>query len=152
MSGRIAADVGGYGSGLVLFRSGHLDAWVKWFADAVSGAGRAQQDLVAGVGRLQAEWRVRLGAPRGGSRRLRSNAAAWRALDLLPRHPVLTGPTVAALLGIALKSANAALRDLADAGIVVEQGTVAPTGRGRPSRLYASAELLGLAGSNPLRA
>jgi hypothetical protein len=26
------------------------------------------------------------------------------------------------------------------------------SGRGRPSRLYTSAELLGLAGSNPLRA
>jgi len=152
VSARIAADVGGYSSGLVLFRMGDHNAWVRWFADAVSGAGRAQQELVAAVGRLQGEWRERLAAPRQAARRLRSNAAAWRVLDLLPRLLVLTGPIASTELAIPLKSANAALRDLVDAGVLVEQGTVQPTGRGRPSHLYASAELLGLTGSNPLRA
>ena len=151
VSTRIAADVGGYGSGLVLFRMGDHDAWVRWFAEAVSGAGRAQQELVASVERLQCEWRERLSRPREGSRRVRSDAAAWRALDLLPRHLVLTGPMVASEIGVPLKSANAALRDLVDAGILVEHGTVQWSGRGRPSRLYTSAELLGLTGSNPLR-
>ena len=151
VSTRIAADVGGYGSGLVLFRMGDHNTWVRWFADAVSGAGRAQQDLVASVARLQREWRDRLSAPREGAKRLRSNAAAWRVLDLLPRHLVLTGPTVAAELAIPLKSANAALRDLVEADVLVEHGTVSQ-GRGRPSRLYTSPELLGLTGSNPLRA
>ena len=152
VSVRIAADVGGYGSGLVLFRMGDHNAWVRWFAEAVSGAGRAQQELVASVQRLQREWRERLAAPRQGSRRLRSNAAAWRVLDLLPRRLVLTGPIVAGELAIPSKSANAALRDLVDAGILIEQGTMRPRGRGRPSRLYTSAELLGLTGSTPLRA
>jgi len=152
VSTRIAADVGGYGSGLVLFRMGDHNSWVRWFADAVSGAGRAQQELVAAVGQLRRAWEERLASRRPGARRLRSNAAAWRALDLLPRNLVLTGPTVAAELAIPLKSANAALRDLVDAGVLVEHGTVQPTGRGRPSRLYTSSELLGLTGSNPLRA
>lgn len=152
VSARIAADVGGYGSGLVLFRLGDHNAWIRWFAEAVSGAGRAQQELVASVGRLQSEWRERLAGPRAESRRVRSDAAAWRALDLLPRHLVLTGPTVASELAIPLKSANAALSELVGAGILVEHGTVQPSGRGRPSRLYTSAELLGLTGSNPLRA
>ena len=151
VSARIAADVGGYGSGLVLFRMGDHDAWVRWFAEAVSGAGRAQQELVASVGRLQREWRERLSGPRPESRRVRSDAAAWRVLDLLPRHLVLTGPIVVGELAIPLKSANAALGELVDAGILVEHGTVQGSGRGRPSRLYTSAELLGLAGSNPLR-
>ena len=66
VSARIAADVGGYGSGLVLFRMGDHNVWVRWFADAVSGAGRAQQELVASVERLQREWRERLGGPRAG--------------------------------------------------------------------------------------
>lgn len=152
VSTRIAADVGGYGSGLVLFRMGDHNSWVRWFADAVSGAGRAQQELVATAAQLRGAWEERLAAPRPGARRLRSNAAAWRALDLLPRHLVLTGPIVAAELAIPLKSANAALRDLADADVFVEHGTVQPKGRGRPSRLYTSPELLGLTGSNPLRA
>lgn len=152
VSARIAADVGGYGSGLVLFRMGDHNSWVRWFAEAVSGAGRAQQELVASVERLQRAWRERLAAPRDGTKRLRSNAAAWRVLDLLPGYLVLTGPTVASELTIPLKSANAALHDLVDAGVLVEHGTVEAKGRGRPRRLYTSAELLGLTGSNPLRA
>ncbi len=152
VSTRIAADVGGYASGLVLFRMGDHNAWVRWFAEAVSGAGRAQQELVASVEQLQRAWRERLGAPREGVKRLRSNAAAWRVLELLPRHLVLTGPTVASELAIPLKSASGALRDLVNAGVLAEHGTVQSTGRGRPSRLYTSPELLGLTGSNPLRA
>jgi Fic family protein len=152
VSSRIAADVGGYRSGLVLFRMSDHNAWVRWFSEAVSGAGRAQRELVASVERLQREWRERLAAPRPATRRLRSNAATWRLLDLLPRHLVLTGPIVARELAVPLKSANAALRDLVDARVLLEHGTTAPTGRGRPSRLYVSAELLGLTGSNPLRA
>lgn len=147
----IAADVGGYASGLTSFRLGDHERWVRWFADAVSGAGRAQQDLVAAVQQLQQEWRERLASPRDAARRLRSNAAAWRVLDLLPRHLALTGPVVARELGIPLKSASAALRELAVAGILVQHGTLQPEGPGRPSRLYTSPELLGLAGSTPLR-
>jgi Fic family protein len=151
VSTRLAADVGGYTSGLVRFRLGELDAWVQWFADTVSGAGRAQQELVAAVAQLQRQWRDRLVEPRPGTRRLRSNAAAWRVLDLLPRHLVLTAPLVASELGVPAKSAGAALHALVDAGVLVEHGTVPPTGRGRPRRLYTSAELLGLAGANALR-
>jgi hypothetical protein len=66
-------------------------------------------------------------------------------------RPPWTGPHVAAELGVPLKAASAALRDLADAGVHVEHGTVPARGPGRPSRLYTSAELLGLTGSNPLR-
>jgi Fic family protein len=152
VSARIAADVGGYTSGLVRFRLGDHGAWVRWFADAVSGAGRTQLDLIAAVDRLQREWRERLSAPREGARRVRSDAAAWRVLDLLPRHLVLTAPIVAAEIGVPLKSATAGLRDLVHAGILVEHGTVQGSGRGRPSRLYTSPELLGLTGSSPLRA
>jgi hypothetical protein len=65
------------------------------------------------------------------------------------RDSVLTGPIVASELGLPLESANAALGNLVAAGVLVEHGTVRPSGRGRPSRLYASAELLGLTGSNP---
>jgi Fic family protein len=151
VSTRIAADVGGYGAGLVSYRHGDHERWVQWFADAVSGAGRAQQELVAAVQQLQRAWDERLAAPRAGARRLRSNAAAWRALELLPRHLVLTGPVVASELRIPLKSARDALRALVAAGVLVEHGTAPAAGPGRPRRLYTSPELLGLAGSTPLR-
>ncbi len=151
VSTSIAADVGGYSSGLVLFRLGEHNRWVQWFADAVSGAGRAHQELVAAVQDVLRTWDTRLAAHRPGRRRLRHDAAAWRVLELLPRHLMLTGPFVAAALGIPLKSATAALRDLVAAGVLVEHGTLKSTGPGRPPRLYTSPELLGLAGSTPLR-
>jgi hypothetical protein len=135
----------------VLFRLGEHEPWVKWFAGAVSGAGRAQQELVAAVQQLRRTWEERLAGPRAGGRRLRSNAAAWRAVELLPHHLVLTAPVVAAELAIPLKSASAALHDLVIAGVVVEHGTVQSAGPGRPRRLFTSPELLGLVGSSSLR-
>jgi Fic family protein len=152
VSARIAADVGGYAAGLVRFRLGDLDGWVRWFADALTGAGRAQQELVASVARLQREWHERLSALRKGTRRVRGDATAWRVLDLLPRHLALTAPIVASELSVPPKTATAALDDLVAAGVLVEHGTLSPSGRGRPRRLYVSTELLGLTGSNPLRA
>lgn len=151
VSVRVAADVGGYTAGLTQFRYGMLDEWVRWFADTVSGAGQAQQELVAAVDELRRKWQDRLAAPRDSERRLRSDAAAWNVLDLLPRHLVLTAPMVAAELDVPLKSAHAALADLIAAGVVIEHGAAPPSGPGRPSRLFTSPELLGLAGASPLR-
>jgi hypothetical protein len=48
------------------------------------------------------------------------------------------------------KGALDALRQLAEAGVLLDYGTVT-RGRGQPSKLYVSRELLALAGSNPLR-
>ena len=48
--------------------------------------------------------------------------------------------------------ASAALRDLVDAGILIEHGTIQANGRGRRSRLYTSPELLGLTASSPVGA
>jgi hypothetical protein len=150
VSAGIAADVGGYSAGLTLFRLGQHDRWVRWFADAVCAAGQAQSALVAEVETLKREWRRRLGAPREG-RAMRSDSAAWRVLDLLPRHIILTSAVVSGELNLTIKAANDALRQLAAAGVLLEYGTVARQGRGRPPMLYVSDELLALAGSSPLR-
>ncbi len=151
VSTMIAGDVGGYGAGLVRFRLGDHDGWVAWFADAVTGAGRAQRDLVAEVARLRVEWEERLDAPRPAGRRRRSDAPARRVLDLVPRHLALTTATVVAELGMTEKSARAALEDLVDAGVLAEHGTLRSAGPGRPRRLFVSPDLLGLAGATALR-
>lgn len=151
VSTRLAADVGAYAAGLTMFRLGQHEQWVRWFAEAVSGAGRAQQDLVASIEVLRSAWKQRLGAARGSKRRLRENSAAWEVLDLIPRHVVLTAPLLVRELGIAPKTAHAALRELVRAGVLVEYGTDESARRGRPRTLFASPELLGLAGSTPLR-
>src|ERR1019366_6464318 len=143
----IAADVGGYTSGLVLYRFGQLDQWVQWFANTVRGGGRAQSQLIAEVSALKTRWREQLG---NRERALRSDATAWVVLDLLPRHLVLTTDVLTKELGVTNKGALDALRQLAEAGVLLDYGTVA-RGRGQPSKLYVSKELLALAGSNPLR-
>jgi Fic family protein len=147
VSSAIAADVGGYTAGLVLYRFAQLDQWVQWFADTVQGGGRAQTQLIAEVSALKTRWRERLGR---GDRVLRSDATAWRVLDLLPRHLVLTTDVLTNELGVTNKGALDALRQLAEAGVLLDYGTVT-RGRGQPSKLYVSKELLALAGSNPLR-
>jgi Fic family protein len=145
----IAADVGGYGSGLALFRFGDYLRWVRWFSEAVTRGGTAQRTLVASVKRLRAQWLEQLASADG--RMPRRDAAVFDALNLMPRHLVFTTPTLERELGISRKAAGATLRRLADVGILTEYGNVPPAGAGQPAALYVSRDLLGLASSSPLR-
>lgn len=144
----IAADVGGYTSGLVRFRQGGLQQWVRWFADAVAKGGRAQRALIARVEELKHEWRQRLNSP---ERKIRSDAAVYAVLDLVPRHLVLTSQVLVEELALTRKAALAALHRLVDIGILTQYGSAHLGTRGQPQTLFVSRELLGLAGANPLR-
>jgi Fic family protein len=144
----IAADVAGYSSGLALFRFGEHRPWISWFADAVSSGGRAQRALISNVEHIKRGWRDRLAAT---ERKPRSDAAVFAALDLLPRHLILTSQILADELQISRKAALATLHRLVDVGILTEQGTVLRETSGQPTLLFVSRDLLGLAGSNPLR-
>lgn len=144
----IAADVGGYSAGLVQFRLGDHLRWIRWFADAVANGGVAQRTLVSNVERIKVRWHERLAA---AERKVRSDAAVFAVLDLLPRHLVLTSQVLVEELGLSRKAALASLYRLAEAGILTAQGTVRRSGSGKPAVLYVSRELLGLAGSSPLR-
>ncbi|MBK5306884.1 MAG: Fic family protein [Frankiaceae bacterium] len=149
VSTAIAADVGGYTAGLTQFRLGAHGPWIRWFADAVTTAGRAQEALVDEVAALRARWRTTL-ASYGEGRALRSDASAWAVLELLPRHLVLTARVVADELDQTPKAALDALRTLTAAGVLTAYGTEPPEGRGRPAALFVSTELLALAGATPL--
>lgn len=81
---------------------------------------------------------------------MRSDAAAWRVLDLLPRRLGLTGPVVASGLEIPLKSANAALGDSSRPASLSSTAPCRAVGADDRVAHYTSAELLGLTGSNPL--
>lgn len=145
----IAADAGGYGSGLTSYRYGEHQRWIRWFAEVVAKGGRAQRALVTRVQELRVEWQRRL--EDHGERKPRRDAAVFDVIGLMPRHLAFTSPVLERELGISRKAAGATLRRLADAEILTEYGTAAPTAAGQPARLYVSTELLGLAGSNPLR-
>lgn len=150
VSGRLAADRDGYLAGLALYRLGQLEPWVRWFADAVTGAGRAQRALVRSVEEVKQQWRTTLAGPREG-RALRRDALAWRVLDLLPRHLVLTAALVAEHTGRTQRAAGNALGQLAAAGVLVEHVAAGRRGPGRPARLYVNPDLLALTGANALR-
>ncbi|MGH9127704.1 MAG: Fic family protein [Acidimicrobiales bacterium] len=147
VSTAIAADIGGYSSGLVLYQFAQLDHWVQWFANTVREGGRAQGRLVSELAALKVQWARRLG---GGPRAVRSDATAWAVLELLPRHLVLTSDLLTSQLGVTNKGALDALRQLADRSVLLDYGTVTK-GRGQPSKLYVCRELLALAGASPLR-
>lgn len=144
----IAADVAGYSSGLALFRLGDHRTWITWFADAVASGGRAQRALISNVEQIKQQWRDRLAAT---ERKPRSDAAVFASLDLLPRHLVLTSQILADELGISRKASLATLHRLVLVGILTEQGTVSRQTSGQPASLFVSRDLLGLAGSSPLR-
>lgn len=144
----IAADVAGYSSGLVLFRLGNHNKWIQWFADAVANGSRSQRALVNSVDQLKKRWRDQLAS---AGRRPRSDAAVFTTLDLLPRHLVLTSQMLVNEIGISRKAALATLHRLADLGILTEYGTVKSDTSGQPASLYVARDLLGLAGTNPLR-
>ena len=144
----IAADVAGYSSGLTLFRFNDHRRWITWFADAVTGGGRAQRSLISNVEQIKRQWRDRIADT---NRKARSDAAIHVAIDLLPRHLVLTSQILGDELGISRKASLATLHRLVDVGILTEHGTVSPTSAGQPASLFVSRDLLGLAGSSPLR-
>jgi hypothetical protein len=144
----IAADVAGYSSGLVLFRLGDHRRWITWFADAMASGGRAQRALIENVEQIRQQWRDRLAAT---DRKVRSDAAVFAARDLLPRHLVLTSQILADELAISRKASLATLHRLVRVGILTEQGTVSRETSGQPAMLFVSRDLLGLAGSSPLR-
>src|SRR5581483_7385036 len=107
-------------------------------------------ELIGEVETLRRRWLDRLSAAGGGSRALRADAVVWRLLELLPRHLVLTSEIVSQQLGVTRKAAISALERAVAAGVLTDYGSLA-RGRGRPTRIFVSHELLGLLGANPLR-
>ena len=64
---------------------------------------------------------------------------------------VVAGRTWPCRRNWAARSAAKALAALVAAGVLVEYRSSLPHGRGRPTRLFLSVDLLGLSGANPLR-
>jgi DNA-binding IclR family transcriptional regulator len=63
----------------------------------------------------------------------------------------LTSQILSEQLEISRKTALATLHRLVRLGILTEQGTVSRLRAGKPASLFVSRDLLGLAGSTPLR-
>jgi Fic family protein len=134
----LARDVGSYQAGLTLFRQGHLDHWVGWFADCVETAADAASGILAMVSEVQSRWREETSD-------LRADSTARRLIDVLPAHPVLSAQSVGLLLGVSEQAGRAALEDLTIRGVMDEMLDL-PHGRGRPRRWWEAHGLLALSG------
>lgn len=127
----LAARPSSYVRGLVAFREGRIGEWVASFSDACAIAAAHASDLADEIAALQGDWARRAGRPRAGS-------AAARLIALLPAQPIMSAPTVRAVIGTSQQRALAGLKALADTGVVrqISQGSY--------DRQFAATELFDL--------
>jgi hypothetical protein len=71
----------------------------------------------------------------------RADAAAWALIDVLPAHPVITGPVAAAATGRAKAAVYQALTELEAAGVIE------PLAASKRNRSWEAAGLLDLIAS-----
>lgn len=134
VSRQMARDVGGYQAGLTLYRQDLIDAWISWFANAVSLAAAASTGELERVARLQQDWRDALSG-------LRRDASALRLAEQLPAHPVVSALTAADILGVTRPAAFNAITTLERHGVLapLERPTA---GRNPRERWWVATELL----------
>ena len=130
-------DVGGYLSGLTLFRTVGPDEWVRWFARTLEYAATSATATLAAVGDLVASWPARLDG-------IRSDAAAHQLVGHVVGHPALDVETVVGLINVSRPAARTALETLAERG-VLRPAEIPGTGEpGRPRSWWVAGELLDL--------
>jgi Fic family protein len=124
-----------YIAGLTAFRADGVAEWLEYFAGATVRAARLARAYVGAVRRLQERWREQL---RDSKRMPRANAAAWAVIDLLPAHPMISAPVIAAVTQRAKSRVYEAIEQLLDAGVLI------PLSEGRRNRYWETADLLDL--------
>ena len=107
----LAADQGSYIAGLHNYRAGEVSKWCELFAEATAGAAREAERLAEEIESQENEWLERAGGPRRDS-------TARRLIAALPEQPVLGSADAQRLTGRSHVSANKALEQLENAGIL----------------------------------
>ncbi|MEJ2579679.1 MAG: Fic family protein [Kineosporiaceae bacterium] len=130
----LAATRGDYIQGLTAFREGDVDAWLLHFAAATARAAGLAKAYLDAVHRLQERWREQL----RGQGNPRADAAAWRLIDVLPAHPVITLPVAVTAVERSKAVVNQALAELEDAAVLIRLGG------GQRNRSWEAAGLLDL--------
>jgi Fic family protein len=124
-----------YIEGLTAFRADGVAEWVVRFAAAARGAAKLASAYLEQVGELSPAWRAKL-ATRPASPR--ADAAAWRVIDSLPAHPIITAPAAAAATGRSKPQIYEALGQLQEAGVLM------PLSESKRNRSWEAVGLLAL--------
>lgn len=142
----MAANKARYIQGLIRFREGDVDGWITQFATAAAQAAGLAQTYLGAVEDLQARWREQLKSAVDP----RADAAAWRIIDVMPAHPVITLAVAVAATQRTKAVVNQALGQLEQSGVLVRLS------QGERNRAWEATGLLDLLASmeagDPLRA
>jgi Fic family protein len=133
----MARDRGGYLSGLTLYRTGDVDAWVAWFAEAV------EQSATAAVAMLDAVEELLVGPWDEALSGLRADATARKLVTVLPELPAVSAPVVARRLGVSAVAARGAIAALVERGVLVPL-ELQTQGPGRPADWFGAEALIAL--------
>ena len=123
-----------YIAGLASFRGEDVVAWIEHFAGAVHRSAILASRHVVRVGELMEEWRGMLTTASNP----RSDDAAWAIIDILPAHPIITGPVATAETKRSKGSVYHALEELEAAGILI------PLSSGKRNQSWEAVGLLDL--------
>ena len=124
-----------YIAGLTQFRGDGVSAWIEQFAAATITSARLARAYVDAVRDLQERWRDRLAALPNAPR---ADAAAWAIIDLLPAHPIISGPVASAASNRSKARTYEGIEQLVEAGVLL------PLSQGRRNRSWESEGLLDL--------
>jgi Fic family protein len=123
-----------YIDGLTKYRGDGVVEWIEHFAAAADRSAKLASRYLGQVEELMQDWREKLtksGAPR-------ADAAAWAVLQVLPAHPVITGPVAVAATSRSRGPVYEALSQLQEAKVLL------PLSSSQRNRAWEAAGLLDL--------
>lgn len=100
-----------YIDGIASFRTGAVDEWVGYFAEATELAALRSREFSEEVEALQSDWRALL-------KPVRADSAALALIDLLPRYPIVTAAAAENEIDRSRRATISGLERLADAEIL----------------------------------
>jgi Fic family protein len=124
-----------YIDGLTAFRSDGIGSWIEHFAASAHAAAVLARGYLDAVGAEVERWRSML---RDSQTHVRSDAAAWAIIAVLPAHPMITAPIAAAAVQRSKPQVYAAIEQLVAAGVLVSAGKAGRT------QVYEAAGLIDL--------
>lgn len=135
----LAAEKQRYIDGLIAYREDDLARWLEVFASAAARSADLAESYLGDVAELQDGWRASL----RGSGRLRSDAAAWGLIQILPGYPVITVAVALPALEASGHRRSRAAVQLAVAQLE-EAGILHPVSSSRRNRAWEAEGLLDL--------
>jgi len=113
-----------------------LSDWIELFADATARSATLAKSYLTAVQDLIEAWRKKLTAGANP----RADSVAWKVIDILPAHPMITVPVALAAAGGNRPSLYKAFEDLQAAGVLI------PLSEQKRNQSWEAAGLLELIG------